>query len=78
MEIKLQYINLIERSSILESNKDKYLIEEQNITEGNFLIFSDTKPTDPSDPTDPAETVTIPKTEYETLLKEAEKGKTTS
>ena len=27
---------------ILENNKDKYLIEEQYLLNGNFLVFSDT------------------------------------
>lgn len=40
---KYQYSNDTERTTILNSHKDKILIEEQNITEGNFLIFSDTK-----------------------------------
>lgn len=42
--IKIQYVDQTERQSILDSNKDKVLTEEQNIIEGNFLIFSDIKP----------------------------------
>lgn len=33
-----------DRQNILDSHKDLILIEEQNITEGNFLIFTDIKP----------------------------------
>lgn len=39
-----QYTDEVERSSILDANSDKFLIEEQNHVEGNFLIFSDIKP----------------------------------
>lgn len=39
---KIQYTNQTDRQTIIEANVDKILIEEQNITEGNFLIFSDT------------------------------------
>lgn len=44
MNYKFQYTTNDERATILNNNKDKILIEEQNITEGNFLIFSDVKP----------------------------------
>ncbi|MEY8001215.1 hypothetical protein AB8U03_13620 [Clostridium sp. Mt-5] len=44
MNYKFQYQNDTDRTTILNNNKDKILIEEQNITEGNFLIFSDVKP----------------------------------
>ncbi|WP_054955004.1 hypothetical protein [Paenibacillus dakarensis] len=44
MKLKLQYQNNDERQSILKTHSDKYLIEEQNIKEGNFLIFSDEAP----------------------------------
>lgn len=44
MQYKYEYKNDIERKAIIDNNKDKYLIEEQNITEGNFLVFSDIKP----------------------------------
>lgn len=33
---------------IIQANKSLYLIEEQNITEGNFLIFSDVDETTPT------------------------------
>lgn len=44
MQYKIQYTNEIDRQLKIDANKDKVLIEEQNITEGNFLIFSNTKP----------------------------------
>lgn len=44
MTYKFQYQNDTDRTTILNNNKEKILIEEQNITEGNFLIFSDVKP----------------------------------
>lgn len=46
MQYKFQYQNDTDRINIINQNKDKILIEEQNITEGNFLIFSDIKPID--------------------------------
>lgn len=39
--LKVQYKTREEREQILANNVGLYLIEEQNITEGNFLIFSD-------------------------------------
>lgn len=42
MLFKVQYSNQINRQTVLDANADKILIEEQNITEGNFLIFTDT------------------------------------
>lgn len=44
MEVKVQYNTDTDRQNVLDANKDKFLIEEQNITEGNFLIFTDEKP----------------------------------
>jgi hypothetical protein len=38
---KVQYTSLTERESIITENANLTLIEEMNITEGNFLIFSD-------------------------------------
>ncbi len=42
MITKIQYTDSTDRQSKIDTNKDKILIEEQNITEGNFLIFTDT------------------------------------
>lgn len=44
MTYKFQYTTDEEKTNIIKQNKEKILIEEQNITEGNFLIFSDVKP----------------------------------
>lgn len=44
MKYIFNYNNDEERQGIILSNSDKFLIEEQNITEGNFLIFTDVKP----------------------------------
>lgn len=49
MTKKVQYTKttgdgLPARDDALTENSSLYLIEEQNITEGNFLIFQDTKP----------------------------------
>ncbi len=41
MEYKYQYITEAERETLLQTHSDKILLEEQNITEGNFLIFGD-------------------------------------
>lgn len=47
MNYKYEYKTEEERQSILSNNADKFLIEEQNISEGNFLIFSDIQPPQP-------------------------------
>jgi hypothetical protein len=39
-----QYTTAAERQTIIDSHTDKFLTEERNITEGNFLVFSDIKP----------------------------------
>ena len=44
MEYKYKYKNKEERDSILIEHSNLFLIEEQNITEGNFLIFTDIQP----------------------------------
>lgn len=44
MEYKYEYKDTVEREDILVKNKELFWIEEQNITEGNFLIFSDVQP----------------------------------
>ena len=41
MNKKVQYSTLEERQAIIDANVGQILIEEQNITEGNFLVFSD-------------------------------------
>ncbi|HHY27705.1 MAG TPA: hypothetical protein GX523_13370 [Desulfitobacterium dehalogenans] len=44
MIAKIQYISEQDRKNVIDSNPNKVLIEEQNILEGNFLIFSDVRP----------------------------------
>lgn len=44
MITKLQYSDSSERQRIIDENSDKVLIEEQNIIDGNFLIFTDERP----------------------------------
>lgn len=58
--LKVQYKTPEEREQILANNIGLYLIEEQNITEGNFLIFSDK-------PNEPIEVVVATKEEYNIL-----------
>jgi hypothetical protein len=41
MITKIQYSNISERNTIIEENSNLILVEEQNIKEGNFLMFSD-------------------------------------
>lgn len=61
MNYKYQYNDLDERQYILKSNADKILIEEQNTTDGNFLIFSDEpQPT-------PAVYITMPESELQNM-----------
>lgn len=46
MITKVEYASLDERQILIATHNDKYLLEEQNIKEGNFLIFTDKKPTE--------------------------------
>lgn len=41
MKWTYQYNTDVEKQAIMDSNTDKILIEEQNIVDGKFLIFSD-------------------------------------
>lgn len=41
MILKIEYQNDSERTNLLNENSNLIIIEEQNVTEGNFLIFSD-------------------------------------
>lgn len=63
MNYKFKYNTDFEMTAILAKNIDKYLIKVANITEGNFLTFSD----DPPLPVIQPETVTILKSDYESL-----------
>lgn len=57
--LKIQYTDGQSRANIISSNANLFLIEEQNISEGNFLIFSDTLPEPP------IIYVTVPQQEFE-------------
>lgn len=57
MKIKFQYFTNSEREEIINNNSSLYLIEEQNIIDGNFLIFSDS-------PLDDRKNVVLPEEEY--------------
>lgn len=46
MIYNFQYTDQVNRQSVIDANKDKTLIEEDNIAGGNFLIFTDVKPLD--------------------------------
>lgn len=45
MKFSFEYKGNEERQQIIEQNADKTLIEEQNHTNGNFLVFTDSPPT---------------------------------
>jgi hypothetical protein len=44
MIYKYVYTTQEERQQVLNNNQHLHWLEEQNITEGNFLIFSDAPP----------------------------------
>lgn len=44
MRLKVQYKSLEQREELLEEYKGMYLIMEENIVEGNFLVFTTEKP----------------------------------
>jgi len=57
----IEYKTLNERQNIIDEHSHLFLIEEQNITEGNFLIFSD-------EPTSEKTIYTqVPKEEFEDI-----------
>jgi hypothetical protein len=41
MRYRYQYADEEDKQSLIDAHADKYLIEQQNITEGDFLVFSD-------------------------------------
>ncbi|AQS06151.1 hypothetical protein [Clostridium beijerinckii] len=41
MNYKYEYKSLEERESLITTHSNLFLVEEQNITDGNFLIFVD-------------------------------------
>jgi len=42
MRYKIQYTD--DREQVIKDNADKFLIEEQNLLDGNYLIFETDKP----------------------------------
>ncbi len=64
MTYEIQYHSQEERQNIIETNKSLFLIGERNITEGNFLIFSDERPKPP------VVMVTVPKEEFDAVKEE--------
>lgn len=44
MDYKFQYTDNESRQAIFDSHQGLYWIAEENILEGNFLVFSDTLP----------------------------------
>ncbi|MDW0112969.1 hypothetical protein QT711_07210 [Sporosarcina saromensis] len=44
MKITLEYKNADEKQTLLAEHSDKYLVEEKNLFEGKFLVFTDIKP----------------------------------
>jgi len=66
MKFKNQYDTELEREQLIQSNESFYLIEEQNITEGNFLIFSD----NPEEDTKQIIYSNVPEEVFETLKQE--------
>ncbi|WJH30962.1 hypothetical protein N6H13_10480 [Paenibacillus sp. CC-CFT742] len=63
--IKVQYKNQEDRQSILDEYKERFLIEDQVLIEGNFLIFSD----EPLP--EPIVYVSVPQEEFERLKQDS-------
>ncbi|PAF31520.1 hypothetical protein [Paenibacillus sp. 7516] len=63
--IKVEYKDTSERQEIIDQYKDKFLVEDQILFDGNFLIFSDTKPTPP------IVYICVPQEEFEFLKQES-------
>ncbi|MGE8037822.1 hypothetical protein [Lysinibacillus sp. NPDC093692] len=59
--LTIQYYTPEERERLIAEFADKFLIEERNIAEGNFLVFSD----EPAKP--PVQMVTVPKAEFDAI-----------
>lgn len=71
MKYTFQYESDAERENLISTHSDKTIVEEKNITEGDFLVFSD----DPENDTKHIVYVTVPEEEFKefkqdnTLLK---------
>lgn len=45
MKYRIQYINNIDKQTVIDANKDKFIVAEENYINGeNYITFSDTKP----------------------------------
>ncbi|MGN7409976.1 hypothetical protein [Sporosarcina sp. SAFN-010] len=46
MKVTIQYLDDVEKESIIADQllKGSFLVEQQNVTEGNFLVFDDEQP----------------------------------
>lgn len=60
MKTTVQYSSQKEREELINTHKHLHLIEEKNITEGNFLVFSD----DPENDTKQIVNVIVPEEEF--------------
>ena len=47
LRYKYQYHDEEQRDGLIVQNSEKYLVEIQEITEGNFLVFTDIEPIKP-------------------------------
>ncbi|KQY91634.1 hypothetical protein ASD24_23150 [Paenibacillus sp. Root52] len=65
MNYVFQFNSSDERDNLIIEHDDKFLIEERNITEGNFLVFSDERPQPP------IVYVSVPSEEFENLKQES-------
>lgn len=65
MEWRYQFESDIEREKLINENESLFLIREENITEGNFLTFSD----EPLP--EPVVYVSVPQEEFESLKQES-------
>lgn len=50
MRYKYEYKTAVERDALIQEHSDLVLVEEQNITEGNFLVFVDAQEELQADP----------------------------
>lgn|GEM_PF-1170962 len=61
MKYTFQYETIEQRESLITEHKTKTIIEERNISEGNFIVFSD----NPEEDTKQVVYVNVPREEFE-------------
>ncbi|MEC0125359.1 hypothetical protein [Paenibacillus pabuli] len=61
MKYTYQYNNESERLDLIDKNKDKYLLEESRLIDGNYIVFGD----EPNQP--PIVYVSVPSEDFENL-----------